>query len=160
MQLTASILSVLALSASTLAISTPPIITQRDADPNCFPISKLTSQLQDFQRFSAAILEDAPRHLNAAQRDATNGVNSIVSPIDLLNPQVQDQQNVILADLATVGDKFKQAQGANKRSDIITIASEIQEILFQRLWPNTVTLTAHVTEINDCSSGAKQPQKA
>ena len=137
-----------------LAASTP--ISSRQADPSCAPLSKLTAQLSDFEKFSTFILKNAPQDLQRAISDAQKGVASIVSPIDLLNPQVQSLQNTILADLSTVGGEFQKATQASNEGEIVDIAVEIQKILFQRLWPDAVGITALVHTIGDCSSGAPQ----
>ena len=137
-----------------IAASTP--ISPRQADPSCAPLSKLASQLSNFEKFSTSILKNAPQNLQSAVSDAQKGVASIVSPIDLLNPQVQSLQNTILADLSTVGGQFQKATQANNEEEIVDIAVEIQTILFQRLWPDAVGITALVHTIGDCSSGAPQ----
>lgn len=137
-----------------LAASTP--ISPRQADPSCAPLSKLAAQLSDFEKFSTFILKNAPNDLQRAISDAQKGVASIVSPIDLLNPQVQSLQNTILADLSTVGGEFQKATQANNEGEIVDVAVEIQKILFQRLWPDAVGITALVHTIGDCSSGAPQ----
>jgi len=137
-----------------IAASTP--ISPRQADPSCAPLSKLASQLSNFEKFSTSILKNAPQNLQSAVSDAQKGVASIVSPIDLLNPQVQSLQNTILADLSTVGGQFQKATQANNEEEIVNIAVEIQTILFQRLWPDAVGITALVHTIGDCSSGAPQ----
>jgi hypothetical protein len=142
------------LALANLAASTP--ISPRQADPSCGPLSKLVKQLSDFDKFSTFILEHAPYNLQEAISDAQNGVASILSPIDLLNPQVQPLQNTILADLSTVGGSFQKATQANKEEEIVDIAVEIKQILSQQLWPEAVEITALVHTIGDCSSGAPQ----
>jgi hypothetical protein len=142
--------------AAPVATFTPSTLQPgQGAVPSCFPLSKLTEQLQSFQTFSAAMLEHVPTSPATANNDAALGVASILSPIDLLAPQVQDLQDKVLADLATVGGKFEEAAATESATDLTTIASDIQAILIQRLWPNAVTLTDLVREVGDCSSGAK-----
>ncbi|KAH8775039.1 hypothetical protein F5882DRAFT_409417 [Hyaloscypha sp. PMI_1271] len=126
-----------------LAASTP--ISPRQADPSCRPLSKLAAQLSDFEKFSTFILKNAPHNFHKAISDAQKGVASIVPPLDLLNPQVQSLQNTILADLSTVGENFQKATRANSEEEIVDIAVEIQMILFQRLWPDAVGITALVS---------------
>ncbi|KAH8759167.1 hypothetical protein BGZ57DRAFT_1008416 [Hyaloscypha finlandica] len=123
-----------------LAASTP--ISPRQADPSCRPLSKLAAQLSDFEKFSTFILKNAPHNFHKAISNAQKGVASIVPPLDLLNPQVQSLQNTILADLSTVGENFQKATRANSEEEIVDIAVEIQMILFQRLWPDAVGITA------------------
>lgn len=69
---------------------------------------------------------------------------------------MQSLQNTILADLSTVGGEFQKATQANNEGEIVDVAVEIQKILFQRLWPDAVGVTALVYTIGDCSSGVPQ----
>lgn len=140
----------LAAPVTTFAPST--LQPGQGAVPSCFPLSKLTEQLQSFQTFSAAMPEHSPTSAATAKHDAALGVASILSPIDLLAPQVQHLQDEVLADLATVGDMFRAAESA---TDLTAVASNIQAVLIQRLWPNAITLTDLVKQVGDCRSVAK-----
>ena len=126
MQFTQAFLSLFALVVSTVAA---PLAPSQGVDPSCFPISKLTSQLIKFQEFSTLILRDAPIDFNAAKTDAKNGFDSIVSAIDLLNPQIQPLQDNILADLATVGLLFNRTVQASNSTIQVQLATRIQHIL-------------------------------
>lgn len=126
MHFSSAIIPFLAVAGYAAAV---PLSPGQGIDPSCFPISKLTAQLSDFQKFSALVLINAPQNFNQAKKDATSGVESIVSPIDLLNPKVQQLQNTILSNLALVGSTFKDIEGAPDAATQIKLATQIQGIL-------------------------------
>lgn len=130
MQLSLKSILALGLAANTV-LASPALLTKRLSPDvgTCIPIDKLRQQLITFTLDSATVLFAAPSDPAAAQAAAQHAVDNILSPIDLLNPQVQSTQDLILADLATVGSNFKTIAGTSDPNVQRQLAITIQNIM-------------------------------